>query len=134
MPQLPYGDARPRVDATAFVAPGAWVLGEVDVGAEASIWFTAVLRGDSAAVRIGTRTNVQDGAIVHTDTGHPCIVGENCTIGHRAIVHGCVIERGSLVGMGAIVLSGALVGEESLVAAGALVPPGRGPPPRPLLV
>jgi carbonic anhydrase/acetyltransferase-like protein (isoleucine patch superfamily) len=130
----PYGDLVPRVDATAFIAPGAWVVGDVDVGPEASVWFNAVLRGDSARVSVGARTNVQDGAVLHTDAGAPCIVGEACTVGHRAVVHGCTIESGSLVGMGAIVLSGAVVGAGSLVAAGALVAEGRRFAPRSLIM
>ena len=131
---LPYRDRRPRVDPSAFVAPGAWVVGDVTIAERASIWFNAVVRGDSDRVEIGAETNVQDGAVLHTDTGQPCIVGARCTIGHLAIVHGCRIGDGSLIGMGAIVLSGAEIGEESLVAAGALVPEGRSYPPRSLLV
>jgi carbonic anhydrase/acetyltransferase-like protein (isoleucine patch superfamily) len=128
-----FADKRPSIDPSAFVAPGAVLVGDVELGAEASVWFNAVLRGDSDSVRVGARTNVQDCAVLHTDPGTPCIVGDECTIGHGAIVHGCTIGRGSLVGMGAIVLSGAEVGEESLVAAGALVPEGRRYRPRSLL-
>ena len=130
----PYGDRQPDVHPTVFIAPGAMVVGDVAIGAEASVWFNAVIRGDSAQVRVGAGTNVQDGAILHTDAGKPCIVGDDCTIGHRAIVHGCTIGRGSLVGMGSVVLSGAVIGEESLVAAGALVPEGKEFPPRSLLM
>jgi carbonic anhydrase/acetyltransferase-like protein (isoleucine patch superfamily) len=130
----PYGSKEPRVDATAFVAPGAWVVGDVEIGPEASVWFTAVVRGDSAPVSIGARTNIQDGAVLHTDAGAPCVVGENCTVGHRAIVHGCTVASNVLVGMGAIVLSGAVVEEESLVAAGSLVPEGGHFPARSLLM
>ena len=134
MPSYPYQDRRPRIDPTAFVAPGARVVGDVELGPRASVWFNAVLRGDSDAVRVGAGTNVQDGAVLHTDEGSPCVVGEDCTIGHRAVVHGCTIERGCLIGMGAIVLSGAVIGEESIVAAGGLVPEGRTYPRRSLLV
>jgi carbonic anhydrase/acetyltransferase-like protein (isoleucine patch superfamily) len=130
----PYGDTRPRIDPTAFVAPGAMVVGDVELGPLASVWFNAVLRGDSDAVRVGAETNVQDTAVLHTDAGSPCTVGERCTIGHGAIVHGCTVRSGSLVGMGAVVLSGAVVGEECLVAAGSLVPPGREFPRRSLIV
>jgi carbonic anhydrase/acetyltransferase-like protein (isoleucine patch superfamily) len=130
----PYLGKQPHIDPTAFVAPGAVIAGDVELGPQASVWFNAVLRGDSDAIRIGARTNIQDGAILHTDPGKPCEVGEDCTIGHAAIVHACAIGRGSLIGMGAIVLSGATIGEESLVAAGALVPAGRSHKPRSMLV
>jgi len=128
-----YRDLEPRIDPTAFVAPGAWIVGDVELGPQASVWFNAVIRGDSAPVRIGTRTNVQDLATLHTDRGTPCVVGDDCTVGHSAIVHGCRIGHGSLIGMGAIVMSGAVIGEESIVAAGALVPEGRKCSPRSLL-
>jgi carbonic anhydrase/acetyltransferase-like protein (isoleucine patch superfamily) len=131
---VPYGHAEPRIDPTAFVAPGAWVTGDVEIGPEGSVWFGTVLRGDCDRVSVGARTNVQDGAVLHPDAGSPCVVGEDCTIGHRAVVHGCAIGRGCLIGMGAIVLSGAVIGEESLVAAGALVPEGREFPARSLLM
>lgn len=134
MPIYPYGDAMPRIDPAAFVAPTAVVVGDVEVGPEASIWFGAVLRGDSDRIVIGARTNIQDGAILHTDPGSPCTVEEDCTVGHGAVVHGCRIGPRCLVGMGAVVLSGAEIGGESLVAAGALVPEGRHYRPRSLLV
>jgi carbonic anhydrase/acetyltransferase-like protein (isoleucine patch superfamily) len=110
------------------------VIGDVELGPRASVWWNAVLRGDSAPVRLGAESNVQDGAVLHTDAGSPCLVGEGTTIGHNAIVHGCTIGRSCLIGMGAIVLSGTEVGDESIVAAGALVPEGRRYPPRTLLV
>jgi carbonic anhydrase/acetyltransferase-like protein (isoleucine patch superfamily) len=131
---LAYRGRTPRIDPSAFVAPGAWIVGDVTIGPDASVWFGAVLRGDSDRVEVGARTNVQDGAVLHTDAGKPCVVGERCTIGHRAVVHGCTIGRGSLIGMGAVVLSGAEIGEGSLVAAGALVPERKAFPPRSLLV
>ncbi len=129
-----YRDKHPVVDPSAFLAPGARVVGDVAIEARASIWFNAVIRGDSSYVRVGARTNVQDGAVLHTDAGQPCVVGEDCTVGHLAIVHGCRIGSGCLVGMGAIVLSGAQVGDESLVAAGALVPERKSFPARSLVV
>jgi carbonic anhydrase/acetyltransferase-like protein (isoleucine patch superfamily) len=130
----PYRDRRPRIDATAFIAPGAVIAGDVQIGPEASIWFNAVVRGDSDHVTVGARTNVQDNAVLHTDPEKPCEVGDDCTIGHGAIVHGCRIDPGCLIGMGAILLSGAVIGKESLVAAGALVPEGKEFEPRSLLV
>lgn len=134
MPEYAFGDKHPAVDPTAYIAPGAMLVGDVRVGRRASVWFNAVLRGDSDLVRIGASTNIQDGAVLHTDQGMPCTVEDDCTVGHAAIVHGCRIGRGCLIGMGAIVLSGAEIGEESLVAAGALVPEGRKYPARSLLV
>jgi carbonic anhydrase/acetyltransferase-like protein (isoleucine patch superfamily) len=134
VPSIPYGERVPRIHATAWVAPGAYVVGDVTLGAEASIWFNAVARGDSDAVRVGPRTNVQDGAVLHTDAGFPCELGTDCTVGHLALVHGARIGDGCLVGMGAVVLSGADIGAESLIAAGGLVPEGRSYPPRSLLI
>jgi carbonic anhydrase/acetyltransferase-like protein (isoleucine patch superfamily) len=134
VPVYAYGDRVPRIDPTAFVAPGARVVGDVELAARASVWFNAVLRGDSDRVRVGEASNVQDGAVLHTDAGSPCLIGEECTIGHRAVVHGCRIGDGCLIGMGAIVLSNAVIGAHSLVAAGALIPPGKSFPPRSLLV
>jgi carbonic anhydrase/acetyltransferase-like protein (isoleucine patch superfamily) len=130
----PHGADRPRIDATAYIAPGARIVGDVTIGPRASVWFNAILRADNDAITIGAETNIQDGSVLHTDEGHPCIVGDRCTIGHIANVHGCRIGDGSLVGMGAIVLTGAVIGEESLVAAGALVPEGKTFGPRSLLV
>jgi carbonic anhydrase/acetyltransferase-like protein (isoleucine patch superfamily) len=131
---MPFGTAQPRVDPSAFIAPGAHVVGDVAIGIHSSVWFNAVVRGDTASVRIGARTNIQDGAVVHTDTGQPCFIGDGCTVGHLAIVHGCTIANGCLIGMGAIVLSGAVIGDESIVAAGSLVPEGKEFPPRSLLL
>lgn len=129
-----YQGRSPRIDPTAFIAPGAVVAGDVRIGPEASVWFNAVVRGDSDHVVVGARTNVQDNAVLHTDPGEPCDVGDECTIGHGAIVHGCRVGRGCLIGMGAVIMSGAVIADESLVAAGALVPEGRQFEPRSLLV
>jgi carbonic anhydrase/acetyltransferase-like protein (isoleucine patch superfamily) len=129
-----HGTDRPRVDPSAFVAAGARIVGDVVVGPESSVWFNAVIRADSSYIRIGSRTNIQDGAVLHTDEGVPCIVGDDCTVGHSAIVHACRVESGSLIGMGAVVLSRAVIGEGSVVAAGALVPEGKQIAPRSLVV
>lgn len=123
---------RLAIDTTAFVAPGAVVVGEVSLGAEASVWYGCVVRGDIAPIAIGRRTNVQDLTIVHVDHGCPTTIGEGVTIGHRCIVHGCVLEDGCLVGMGSTVLSGARVGSGALVAAGSVVREGFIVPPRTL--
>ena len=134
MPIYPYKDKQPAIHPTAFLAPGARVVGDVAIGPRASLWFNAVARGDSSHVRVGADSNIQDCAVLHTDDGKPCVVEERCTVGHLAIVHGSRIGRGSLIGMGAIVLSGSVIGEESLVAAGTVVPEDRQFPPRCLLV
>jgi carbonic anhydrase/acetyltransferase-like protein (isoleucine patch superfamily) len=134
VPTLPYLDRQPIVDPTVFLAPGAWVIGDVTLGPSVSVWYGAVLRGDADHIEVGARSNVQDGAVLHVDAGRPCLVGEDCTIGHRAIVHGCTVGRSSLVGMGAVLLSGATIGEESLVGAGAVVPEGRLFAPRSLIL
>jgi carbonic anhydrase/acetyltransferase-like protein (isoleucine patch superfamily) len=131
---LPHGDAFPEVAESAWVAPGAYVVGAVQLGEESSVWYGAVLRGDTEPIRIGSRTNIQDGCVVHADPGYPAIVGDECVVGHRAIVHGCEIGDRCLVGMGATILNGARIGNGSIVAAGALVPEGKEFPPHSLIV
>jgi carbonic anhydrase/acetyltransferase-like protein (isoleucine patch superfamily) len=110
------------------------VIGDVNLGEESSVWYGAVLRGDTEPIRIGARTNVQDGCILHADPGYPAIVGEGCVLGHNAVVHGCEIGDNCLVGMGATILNGAKIGAGSIIAAGAVVPEGREFPPRSLIV
>jgi carbonic anhydrase/acetyltransferase-like protein (isoleucine patch superfamily) len=131
---LPHGGASPEVADSAWIAPGAYVVGAVHLREESSVWYGAVLRGDTEPIRVGARTNIQDGCVLHADPGYPAIVGEDCVIGHHAILHGCEIENGCLVGMGATILNGAKIGEGSIVAAGALVPEGREYPSRSLIV
>ena len=105
--------ARLRFDPTAFVAPGAVVVGDVTLGAGASVWFNCVVRGDSAPVRVGENTNIQDLSVVHEDAGLPAELGARVTVGHRALIHGCVVEDDCLIGMGAVILSGARIGRGS---------------------
>ena len=118
------------IDPTAFIAPGAIVLGDVHLGAESSVWYNAVLRGDTDRITIGEQTNIQDLTMIHADPGVPCTIGCRVTVGHRVILHGCTVEDDCLIGMGAIVLNGARIGRGSIVGAGALVlekmevPPG----------
>jgi carbonic anhydrase/acetyltransferase-like protein (isoleucine patch superfamily) len=122
---LPWRGRRPRIAREVWIAPGAVVAGDVEIGADTSVWFGAVVRGDVAPIRIGARSNLQDHCVVHvTKDRFPAWIGDEVTIGHRATVHGCRIGDGALVGIAAVVLDGAEVGEEALVAAGALVPPG----------
>jgi len=132
---LPFHGVRPKIDPTAWVAPGAVVVGDVTLAADVSVWYGCVLRGDVNAIRIGARSNVQDGSVLHvTRDRFNTEVGEDVTIGHRAVVHGCRIGDGALIGIGAIVLDGAEVGEGALVGAGAVVTPGKVIPPRSLVV
>lgn len=118
---LALSDAEPDIDATAFVAAGARIVGAVVLGPGSSVWYNAVLRADGASISIGAGSNVQDNVSVHVDAEHPAVVGENVSIGHNAVVHGCEIGDGSLVGMGSVILSGAVVGAGCLVAGGAVV-------------
>ena len=131
---LPHGDKLPEVASSAWVAPGAYVVGDVRLGEQSSVWYGAVLRGDTEPVRVGSRTNIQDGCVLHADPGYPAVVGDECVVGHKAIVHGCEIGDGCLIGMGVTILNGARIGEGSIVAAGALVPEGKEYPPRSLIV
>lgn len=121
----PFEGIWPRIDRSAWVAPGAIVVGDVSVGADASIWYGCVIRGDVHFIRIGARTNLQDHCVVHVTQGRfPCEIGDEVTVGHRATVHGCRVADGALIGIGAIVLDGAEIGEGAVVGAGAVVRPG----------
>jgi carbonic anhydrase/acetyltransferase-like protein (isoleucine patch superfamily) len=122
------------IDPTAFVASSASVMGEVTLGADSSVWYQAVLRADLAAITIGAESNIQDGAIVHVDSGLPCIVGRRVGVGHRVILHGCVVEDECLIGMGSVLLNGVRVGTGSVVAAGAVIPEGMVVPPGSLVM
>jgi carbonic anhydrase/acetyltransferase-like protein (isoleucine patch superfamily) len=123
---LPYGDKTPIVDGTAFVAPNATIIGDTEVGAEASIWFNVVLRGDVNYIRVGARTNIQDGAVVHVSSkDHPALIGRDVLIGHLAMIHACTLEDRCFIGMSATVMDGAVVEEGAMVAAGALIAPGK---------
>ncbi|MCS7057422.1 MAG: gamma carbonic anhydrase family protein [Meiothermus sp.] len=117
-------DHTPRIHPTAFIAPNAVVVGQVEIAENASIWFGAVVRSDTERVFVGPGSNVQDGAVLHADPGDPCILRKNVTVGHRAVVHGAVVEEGALIGIGAVVLNRARVGQGAVVGAGAVVPPG----------
>lgn len=136
MPLYALDDHRPRFadPASIWIAPDAHVMGQVELGPDVSIWFAAVLRGDNEPIRIGARTNIQDGAILHTDPGFPLDLGEDVTIGHRAIVHGCTVGANSLIGMGATLLNGARIGRNCIVGANALVTEGKVFPDNSLIV
>ena len=123
---------RVKIDPAAHVSPAAGIVGDVTVGARATVLAGAQIRGDEAPVVIGDEANVQECAVVHVDEGSPAIIGRHATVGHGAIVHGCKIGENALIGMGAIVLNGAVVGESAVVGAGALVTQGKTVPPRTL--
>lgn len=122
------------VDPTVYIAPGAVVLGDVAIGAESSVWFNAVLRGDVEAIRIGRGTNIQDLCMLHADPGFPCRIGDRVTLGHAAIVHGAVVEDEVMIGMKAVVMNGARIGSGSIVAVGAVVTEGVVIPPGSLVI
>ena len=116
----------PGVAADAWVAPTAVVIGDVVIGAQSGIWFHCVLRGDTNAIRVGARCNIQDGSILHVNAGHfPCLIGDDVTVGHAAIVHACTLHNRAFVGMGATVLDGAVIEEGGMLAAGALLTPNK---------
>jgi len=115
---------KPKIHETAYIAPGAVVLGDVTVDEDVGIWYNAVVRGDRGSIVIGRGSNIQDNAVVHLDSPYPVTIGENVTVGHGAIVHGCTVGDNSLIGMGAILMNGAHIGKNCIVAAGALVTQG----------
>jgi carbonic anhydrase/acetyltransferase-like protein (isoleucine patch superfamily) len=123
----PFG--RPEIHPTAWVAPGAVVVGRVRLGARSSVWYGSVLRADTEDIVVGENVNIQDQCGMHADPGQPAILHDGVSLGHKAMVHGAVVEEGALIGIGAIVLGGATVGRGALVAAGSLVPPGKTVPP-----
>jgi carbonic anhydrase/acetyltransferase-like protein (isoleucine patch superfamily) len=115
------GDVSPQVAASAYVAPGASIIGNVVLADRSSVWFGAILRGDNETIRIGVDSNVQDGAVMHTDPGFPLTLGANVSIGHQAMLHGCTVGEGSLIGIQAVVLNAAVIGKSCLVGAGAVI-------------
>ena len=123
---LPYRGIRPRLASRVFIAPGATVIGDVEIGADASIWFGCVVRGDVNVVRIGERTNIQDGTVIHVaKEGQGTFIGADITIGHMALLHACTLEDGAFVGMRATIMDDALVESGAMVAGGALITPGK---------
>jgi len=124
----------PEIHESAFVAWNAEVEGEVELGEGSSIWYGATIRADIAAIRIGAKSNIQDGAVLHVAEGADCVLGDEVTVGHGAIVHACTVGDRCLVGMGAVILDGARIGDESIVGAGALVTQGKAFPPRSMIL
>ena len=139
---LNYQGLSPNLGKGSWIAPGATVIGDVELGEDSSVWFGCVIRGDVHRIRIGDRTNIQDLSMVHVthykrpdkSDGHPTIIGNDVTVGHRVMLHGCTIEDACLIGMSATILDGAVIGRESIVGAGALVTGGKVFPPRSLIL
>jgi len=130
-----FRNATPKIHETAFIAEDAVVIGDVEIGEQASVWYGSILRGDVNYIRIGARTNIQDGSVIHVSSEtHATVLEEEVTIGHRVTLHGCYVEKGCLIGIGAIILDGARIGKNSLVAAGSLVTPGTIIPERSLVM
>lgn len=118
---LPFAGHSPQLDPSAFVAPGAQVIGQAELGAQSSVWYGATIRADRTRIRLGERSNLQDSATMHADPDFPCTVGAEVTIGHNAVVHGCTVGDRCTIGMGAVIMNGAVIGEECLIAGGAVV-------------
>lgn len=132
---LPFRGIHPVIAETAFVAPTAVVLGDVEIGGDSSVWYGTVVRGDVHSIRIGAQVNLQDNSVFHVTAGrHPLAIGSRVSVGHRAVVHGCTLGDRVLVGIGAVVLDGAFVGDDSIVGAGSVVPEGTEFPPRSVLL
>lgn len=134
MPIYAIGNKSPRIDASAWVANNAIIIGDVTLARNVSIWWNAVLRGDNDPIIIGENSNIQDGSVLHTDIGVPMHIGANVTVGHMVMLHGCTIGEGSLVGIGAVVLNNAIIGRECLIGAKTLIPEGKVIPDRSLVV
>ncbi len=131
---IPLHGHTPRIHPSAFIAPGCQIIGDVEIGEGASIWYNCVLRGDVNFIRIGARTNIQDGTVIHCDSdkdgrdGRPTIIAENALVGHMCMLHGCTIGSNALVGLGSIVMDGCVVEDNAMLAAGAMLTPGKSIP------
>lgn len=136
---LPHKGIEPKIDDSCFIAPSADIIGDVEIGEQSSVWFQVVIRGDVNYIRIGKRTNIQDGSVLHVTRnkppmkGAPLILGDDITLGHRVTLHGCTLKNRILVGMGAVILDGAVIDDDSIVAAGALVTKDKVFPPKSLI-
>lgn len=131
---IPFNEKEPSIHETVFVAPGAYLIGDVKVGKESTIWFNAVIRADEDAVIIGERCSIQDNATIHLSEGFPVIVEDEVTVGHHVNLHGCTVKKRSIIGMGSTILDGAEIGEECIVGANTLIPSGKIIPPRSLVI
>lgn len=131
---IEYKGKRPSVHETAFVAPNATIIGDVEIGAYSSVWFNSVLRGDIAPIRIGNYSNIQDLSVLHESPDIPLIIEDNVTVGHKVTLHSCTIKKGALIGMDSTILDGAIIGENAFVGAGSLVTGGKEIPPNSLVM
>ncbi len=131
---IPFNEKKPVIHETVFIAPGAHIIGDVQVGKESTIWFNAVIRADEDAIIIGERCSIQDNASIHLSEEYPVIIEDEVTVGHNAILHGCTVKKRCIIGMGSTILDGAVIGEECIVGANTLIPPGKIIPPRSLVV
>ncbi|MBK6638327.1 MAG: gamma carbonic anhydrase family protein [Rhodocyclaceae bacterium] len=134
MPQYAIGEKTPKLGSGAWIADNATVIGDVRLGDNASIWFSAVLRGDNDPISIGKNSNIQDGSVLHTDIGAPLTVGENVTVGHMVMLHGCTVGDGSLIGIKSVILNRAVIGKSCLIGANTLIPEGKVIPDRSLVM
>lgn len=130
----PYQNHKPQIGKNVRIHETAVVIGQVVLGDDVSLWPSCVLRGDMAAIRVGNRTNIQDGSVFHTDTGYPAVIGEDCVVGHQACVHACTVGNRCLIGIGSTILTGAEIGDECIIGAGAVVLEGKKIPPRSLVL
>lgn len=131
----PFNNIDPKIHETAFIADDAIIIGDVEIGEDASVWYGSIIRGDVNYIRIGARTNIQDGTIIHVSSKkHATILEDEITVGHRVTLHGCHVESGCLIGIGAILMDGVRVGRNSLIGAGSLLTPGTQIPPRSLVL
>jgi carbonic anhydrase/acetyltransferase-like protein (isoleucine patch superfamily) len=131
---IPYAGKTPKVDDSVFIAPGAYLIGDVTIGKESTVWFNAVLRGDEGPITIGEKCSIQDNVTIHLYEGHPTTIGDGVTVGHNAILHGCKIGNNCVIGMGSTILDDAEIGDECIIGANTLVTGGKKIPPRSLVV
>lgn len=129
-----YQNHKPQIGKNVHVHDRAVVIGQVTLGDDVSLWPNAVLRGDMAVIRVGNRTNIQDGSVFHTDTGYPALIGEDCVVGHQACVHACTVGNRCLIGIRSVILTGAQIGDECIIGAGAVVTEGKVIPHRSLVL
>ncbi|MCM3004895.1 gamma carbonic anhydrase family protein [Priestia koreensis] len=131
---ISYKEHTPRIHESVFVAPGAYLIGDITIGEQSTVWFNAVLRGDEDAIVIGKRCSIQDNATIHLFEGSPVVIEDDVTVGHNVILHGCKIGKRSIIGMGSTILDGAEIGEECIIGANTLIPSGKKIPPRSLVI
>ncbi len=129
-----FRDKYPQIEKAAFVAENATLIGDIELEEDTTVWFGAVLRGDSSSIKVGKGSNIQDNCTLHCDEGSPLSVGQNVTVGHNVILHGCTVEDNCLIGMGAVIMNDAVIGENSIVGAGALITEGKVFPPNSLIL